>query len=284
MGRALGAVRVVHPVPSLVNAALVVALAIVAAAHAGGAPSSRVVAVAALGLGMLGLQFCIGATNDYVDAQSDARSKPSKPIPSGLISSGAVRMVALACGGEALVVAGMFGPLVLAMAAAMLAAGLTYDLWLKPTPLAWLCFSIAFPILPVYAWFGMTGQLPPNWGMLLPMAALAGPAIQLANGLVDLDADERAGLTTLAVRLGRRRVVALMSAILIVIHVLAWSTLAHSPSAVAVAAVASGSLLAITGVALSARVSAPWREAGWQAQCLGIAALATGWLLAAASA
>ena len=37
-------------------------------------------------LGMLGLQFCIGAVNDLLDERVDALAKPWKPIPSGLVS------------------------------------------------------------------------------------------------------------------------------------------------------------------------------------------------------
>ena len=38
----------------------------------------------------------------------------------------------------------------------------------------------------------------------MPVAALAGPALQLSNGLIDLETDGAAGLRTLAVELGRR--------------------------------------------------------------------------------
>jgi 4-hydroxybenzoate polyprenyltransferase len=69
--------RLVHPFPSFVNAGLVLGLSLLA-----GAPLSLTLVLA---LGMLGIQFCIGVVNDLEDASLDARSKPWKPIPSGLV-------------------------------------------------------------------------------------------------------------------------------------------------------------------------------------------------------
>lgn len=284
MQRALAAVRVVHPFPSLLNAALVVTLAALALLRTP-VGWARVVPVAgALGLGMLGIQFCIGAVNDVLDASSDALVKPFKPIPRGFVSRGRASVLAAVAGGGALLVAASFGLPVLLMAGAMLGAGLAYDAWLKPTPLAWLCFAVAFPILPVYAWYGAAATLPPHWQVLLPVAALAGPGLQLANGLVDLEGDSRTGLGTLSVRLGRRRAIVLMAGIITLIHALAWSTLgaASTYSTVpALAVVGPASALALLGLILSSRAAMPLREAGWQAQCLAIALLGVGWLLAA---
>ena len=67
----LRALRVVHPFPSFLNSALVLGLALIA-----GAPLPR---AALLAVGMLGLQFAIGATNDVVDLPRDIGAKPWKP-------------------------------------------------------------------------------------------------------------------------------------------------------------------------------------------------------------
>ncbi len=282
MQHALASIRVVHPFPSLLNAALVAALATLALARSENA-AAVIMVPGALALGMLGLQFCIGAANDVLDAPRDAISKPSKPIPRGLVSRRVAIAVAVVAGAGGLAVAASFGALVLLMAVVMLGAGLVYDAWLKPTPFAWLCFAVAFPILPVYAWYGATGALPPHWQVLLPVAALAGPGLQLANGLVDLEGDRVAGLATLSVRLGRSRAITLMAGLMVVIHVLAWSTLGSVSAApvAPLAVVAPASALALLGVILSSRAAMPAREAGWQAQCLAIAMLGVGWLLAA---
>ncbi len=282
MQRRLAAVRVVHPFPSLLNAVIVAALAALALVRDGAATATVVAVAGSLALGMLGLQFCIGAVNDVLDAPLDTRTKPAKPIPRGLVRRRTAIEVALAAGGGGLLVAAAYGPAVLLMAVGMLGAGLVYDAWLKPTPFAWLCYSVAFPILPVYAWYAATGALPPHWQVLLPVAALAGPGLQLANGLVDLEGDRTAGLVTLGVRLGRRRAVIAMAAVITVIYALAWSTLGvASGGPLALTFVALATALALLGLVLSSRSRLALREAGWQAQCLAIGLLGVGWLLAA---
>lgn len=282
MQRGLAALRVVHPFPSLLNAALVAAVAGLALFRGSVATATAVVVAGSLALAMLGLQFCIGAVNDVLDAPLDALTKPAKPIPRGLVRRRTAIAIALAAGGGGLLVAAAFGPAVLLMALVMLGAGLVYDAWLKPTAFAWLCYSVAFPILPVYAWYAAAGSLPPHWQVLLPVAALAGPGLQLANGLVDLEGDRTAGLVTLGVRLGRRRAVAAMAAVIVVIYALAWWTLGFAYGGpLALTFVALATALALVGLALSARPQQQLREAGWQAQCLALALLGVGWLLAA---
>ena len=272
-----GVVRLVHPFPSALNSALVFAVALVA-----GAEASR---ASLLALGMLGLQFCIGAVNDLFDEALDAQSKPFKPIPAGHVSRRMATLVAVATGGGGFILAQLatgVDLLVAAMYALMLGAGLVYDAWLKPTRFAWVCFSVAFPILPVYAWYGATGALPPRWEVLLPVAALCGPALQIANGLIDLESDAAAGLKTLPVSLGRRRSIVVMATLMAFVHVLAWLTLpADADPLVGVIAGAAGAL-AFGGVVLSRMVPRVFREIGWSAQAASIAVLAFGWLLSTA--
>jgi 4-hydroxybenzoate polyprenyltransferase len=272
----LAAFRLVHPFPSALNAALVFAIALVAGA--------TLEVAFTLTLAMLGLQFCIGATNDLFDQRIDALSKPYKPIPAGLVSPRAAWVVALASGGVGLFLADLVHPFTFVMAASMLGAGQLYNVWLKSTAFGWVCFSIAFPILPVYAWYGATGTLPPRWELLLPVAALCGPALQLANGLVDLEADRQAGVRTLAVRVGRRPALVVMAALLVAIHALAWLTLAHDAPAVTLIAAAAATALAGTGLALSAQVSSALRGWGWSAQAGSVAMLGVAWLGAATAA
>lgn len=238
---------------------------------------------AVLAVAMLGLQVCIGTLNDVVDEPLDAVAKPWKPIPSGLVDRRLGLVIAASAGGGGLLLAATFGLTVLAMAGAMLACGIVYDLWLKPTPLAWACFSIAFTILPVYAWYGAVGTLPPRPEFLLPLAALAGPALQLSNGLADLEVDRAAGLATLAVRLGRRGGVLVVALLLLTIHALAWLTLPAAAPAAAIL-VGAATLLASGGLLLSASRPAAWREIGWMIQAGSIALLGLGWLAAVSAA
>jgi len=274
MSPRLAALRLVHPFPSALNALLVLGLALLA----GAAPEVALT----LALAMLLLQFSIGAANDYFDVEADARTKPAKPIPRGLVSRRTALGVAVGSGGLALALAGAAGLTVLLLAAVMLAAGWAYDAALKPTAWGWACFAVAFPLLPVYAWWGAAGELPPRAELLLPLAALAGPALQLANGLVDLERDRLAGLSTLPVRLGRAGSLLAMGLLLGVIHGLAWLTLVGGEGGglPSVLLVGPAGLLAGLGLALSSSLAPPRREMGWQAQALAIAGLAVGWLAA----
>lgn len=271
MSSRLRALRVVHPFPSLLNAALVVVLA----AMAGG----TAVAVALLGAGMLGIQFCIGATNDVVDVALDAHFKPWKPIPAGLVTrASAVRLAAVA-GVLGIAAATVGGPLTVAMALVMLGCGLVYDLWLKPTIWAWTCFSVAFALLPVYAWYGAVGTLPPRIEFLVLLAVVAGPMLHVANGLVDLEPDGSAGLVTLATRLGLRRAAALNAGLLAALLLLAWLTLSVS-SAQANVVVMAGAALGVGGNLLLSAQRPTRRQLGWSLQALAVAMLGIGWLFA----
>ena len=240
-----------------------------------------------LAASMLGLQFCIGAVNDLFDEELDAASKRFKPIPARLVSRPTAWIVGVAAGVGGLVLAAFargFDPLMLTMASAMLGAGLVYDAWLKPTPLGWVCFVVAFPILPVFAWYGATGALPPRVEILLPVAALSGPALHLANGLVDYEADAAGGVRNMPIVLGRRLAIVVMAVLMLVIHVLAWATIGGSAPETARFAFVAAGLLATGGVGLSSSRGRSLREAGWSLQAGSIALLGLGWLVAAAAA
>jgi 4-hydroxybenzoate polyprenyltransferase len=269
MSSRLRALRVLHPFPSLLNTALVFGLAVVA--------NASLTAAALLAMGMLGLQLCIGITNDLVDEPLDARTKPWKPIPAGLISVRTARYLAALAALVGLAGAAFSGVVPLVLWCVMLAAGLLYDVRLKPTVFSWACYSVAFAALPVYAWFGAAGTLPPQIQLVVPLAALAGPALQLSNGLTDLEADKGAGASSLAIRLGRGRALAVIAVLLLVIHSLAWLTLAALSAQVNLI-LAAGSLAALAGIVFSARSSVRDRQAGWSLQAVSICLLALGWL------
>ncbi|CAN5848216.1 hypothetical protein BH23CHL8_BH23CHL8_23310 [soil metagenome] len=253
---------------------LVAALALVAGATAATAIS--------LAVAMLGFQTSIGALNDLVDARHDSVAKPRKPIPAGLIPSRMAIVIAVAAGVVGLAVSASFGVAVLALGAAGYATGIAYDLFMRRWGLGWLCFAFAFPLLLAWTWVAVAAELPPAWQVLLPLAAFAGPAIHLANSLVDMEGDQQAGVRTLATWLGPTwgpRVLAAMEA---TVHGLAWVTLAviGDVGQGILAAAALASFLAAGGVVLSSSPASRWREAGWLLQAGALALLGVAWVAA----
>jgi 4-hydroxybenzoate polyprenyltransferase len=272
----LGRLALLHPFPSALNALLVAALAIVA-----GASPSVVLALAAA---MFAFQVSIGALNDLVDAPIDAVVKPAKPIPSGQVSPRTARLIVVGGGAIGLALSASVSPAAVMLGAIGYGAGVAYDLAIKRMGLGWLGFTIAFPVLLLYAWTGAGAGLPPGWATLLPVAALAGPALQLSNALTDLDHDRATGTDGLAVRLGRGRAVAVLAALLLAVHALAWWTLlAATPPVAAVAAAAVASATALVGVAATAAGTPRSTAWGWTLQCLAIALLAVAWVVVAAA-
>lgn len=276
MRHPLGRLGLLHPFPSILNAIVVGVLAWLA-----GAPAS---VVAALAAAMLGFQVSIGALNDLVDAPDDARSKPGKPIPSGQVSPGMARAtVVVGAGTGAACAAWVSGPALL-LGLTGYACGVAYDVWLKRRGLGAVAFALALPILLLFAWTGATGDLPPGWPTLLPVAALAGPALHLANTLTDLDHDRASGMDGLAIRVGRRRALLVLTVLVATVHGLAWWTLRSLPdaSAASVGLAAAASSTASWGLLLSARADDRATAWGWTLQAISMAALTLAWVASAA--
>lgn len=272
----MGLVRLTHPFPTLLDGAATAAFALLA-----GAPTGVAIRLAAA---MVGLQAAIGALNDVVDAPFDTGHKPGKPIPRGLVSPGVARLVAL--GGAVLGIALSLpsGAPATAVALLILVVGGLYDLRFKGTPWSWLPFAIGIPLLPVYAWLGAVGTLPPAFAVLLPAAALAGAGLAIANSLADQERDRAAGTTSVADWLGRTaawRLHAVLHAgvLALVLGGLAWLRPAE-PLPPAVAGMVSGGLLLGVGLVLTASSSALRRERGWELEAVGIGLLGTSWVAA----
>ena len=272
----LRALAVVHPVPSVLNAVLVAILALIA----GAGPS----VAGTLALAMLGFQFSIGALNDVVDVEVDRPWKPHKPIPAGLVplELGAAVVVLGAVIG--LGISATFGLDVLVVGAAGYVSGVAYDVAMRSRGLGWLCFAAALPLMLVWSWLAAAGTLPPGWPFLLPLAALAGPALHLANSLVDLESDARSGRPSLATRLGPRGARSVLALLETTIVVLAWTTIvsigAASGGILIMAAVAT--VVAALGVAFSWQEPTRARETGWLLQAVALATMAAAWLAAMA--
>jgi 4-hydroxybenzoate polyprenyltransferase len=272
-GVVLGHLRLTHPFPSLLDGFVAGA----AALAAGGDPLTA----ARLGISMALLQASVGALNDVIDAPSDAGRKPGKPIPAGLVDPSVAKGIAAVAGIGGVLLAVPSGPPTIGLALVLLALGYGYDLWFKGTAWSWVPFALAIPLFPTYGWLGAAGGLPAIWAVLLPTAVLAGTALALANAAVDVERDRAAGLESIATRLGRMRALQLNLGLLGVVWVLATATLWLSGQLVpwGLAALAGG-LAAVAGWFLLGADDPRDRERGWEAQAVGVALLAAGWLAA----
>jgi 4-hydroxybenzoate polyprenyltransferase len=273
--RLITSARLVHPFPSLLDGAVVTLIALVA----GGALPIAV----ALGLSMTCLQFAIGTVNDLVDARSDAGRKPGKPIPSGLVTPGQARVVALAAAllGLLLALAGGAGLVVLALIG--LGIGLAYDLWAKGTTLSWLPLAVGIPLLPLFGWYGATGEVPGLFLVLIPAAANAGTALSIANAIVDMERDDAAGSRSIALALGPARASRLVLALHAVVALLAVATTAvlGAPTGWVVAVLAASAVPlagAVLGLVAANRDPTSLRELAWEVQAVGTGLLAVAWL------
>lgn len=274
VARVGGLIRLVHPFPSLLDGAVVGAVALVA-----GAPISSALV---LGGSMTALQFAIGALNDLHDAPTDGGRRPPKPIPSGLMSADAGRVALVVAASIGLSLAATAGTLLLVLAALVLVIGFGYDLVARGTVWSWLPFAVGIPILPVYGWLGATGELPAWAVALVPAAAFAGAAIAVANARADEERDRQTGVVTVATSLGDPG-----SRVALVI---AWGGAATIAVGWLVAALADAGRIVLvmlalavvaTGVGVGWAGSPDRREWGWRIQAVGAALAAVAWLLAA---
>lgn len=259
-----------HPFPSALDAAVVLALAHLA----GTAPIASVL----LAAGMLSCQFAIGSLNDLADADRDGGRTPPKPIPSGRVRVATARGICAAAALAGVVLAGLVGPASATLAVAGLASGAAYDLVLKPRGIGWVAFAAAFPLLLLYAWSGPGAVPPATAGALLVLSALAGPALQLANGLAD-DADDAAnGVRTSVLRIGRPRAVRVLVVLTVVLHAVTWAALpTYGADPALLVLVAGAGLLAVLGLAGSAHGSGRSGRIGWGLQALATALLGVAW-------
>ncbi|MEX0171016.1 UbiA family prenyltransferase [Streptomyces sp. LMG1-1-1.1] len=193
---ALGLLKASHPVP----ATTVTVLAALLATAFGLDLASAALAVAAVAAG----QLSIGWSNDRLDLRRDrAAGRRDKPLATGAARPGAVG--AAACTALLVCVSLSLGCGLLAGTVHLggVAAGWTYNLWLKRTVLSWLPYTAAFGLLPAFLTLTLPASpWPPLW--LTAAAALLGTGAHFANVLPDLDDDIASGVRGLPQRLGRR--------------------------------------------------------------------------------
>lgn len=235
---------------------------------------------------MFTLQASIGALNDAIDAPIDSGRKPGKPIPRGLATfSGAMVLagVGLAAG---LALSAPSGAATVLVAIAGVACGYAYDLGLGRTALSWLPLVVALPLLPVHAWLGATGGVPPGLAALIPAAMLAGAALAIGNGLVDVERDLVGRRPTVVVRLGARRtwqvLVGLTAGLTAITLLAAPRPTGGGPGGVELGLAFGLGILGL-GVVILRHRNAAVRERGWELAAVGVAGLGISWLAGAAA-
>lgn len=235
-----------------------------------------------LGLSMVALQAGIGATNDVVDAPADAGRKPGKPIPAGLVGSRLAVVIAVVGFVVGVALAAPSGPALVGLAAAIVAIGLAYDLRLKGTAWSWVPFAIGIPLLPVYGWLGVRGDLASFFAMLVPTAAAAGAALSIGNALVDVERDRAAGVGSIATALGPGRAWAVHAGLIaaVVLAAVVSAALDRRPTAEVVTIAAAGAVPLI-GARLGRGGTPARRERAWEIEAVGLALLAVAWLAGA---
>ena len=269
-----GLVRLVHPFPSALDAAVTLALALLA-----GATGER---AALLGASMLAIQFSIGALNDVLDAPADAVAGRAKPLVDGRIPARMALGIAAVAGPTGLVLAALAGPPAALIALTGLGIGLAYDLRLKASPWSWLPYATGIPLLPVFAWVGATGDLPVPMLAVAGLGVLGGAALAIANSLADAERDAASRTATVATTLGRVRAIRLGALLSFVVGGVA------TTSAVLLAGSIPGTWLTCAGAAtLTAGVGMGVRghlQRAWEVQATGLAILASGWVASLAAA
>ncbi len=270
-----GPIGILHPFPSLLDGAAAAALALLA----GGTLPVALAAGAAMTL----IQTSIGAVNDLADVDHDRVARPQKALVSGRIPRGAVLGYATVAALSGLALAFGLDPLAALLAAGGLTAGLAYDVWLNRTAWSWVPYAVGLPLLPAYAWAAAVGRLPAGMPALVGLGAIAGAALSLGNGLVDLEDDRAVGRGGLALRLGApvaNRVLDVLYAVLVVIA--AGYVLTAMPAGTYAEASFTLAVPVIVVGALGSRSrSSTWRERAWEAQGIGVVLLALAWLAAA---
>jgi 4-hydroxybenzoate polyprenyltransferase len=280
----LGVLLVTHPIPSamyVVGMGLFSWLAAVAAHHSI-APGRLVLLLA----GVACAEIAIGATNDVRDLALDSVSRPEKPIVRGWITARQAAILAWAAAAGVFIFMTPLGLVPLILCLLIEALGLAYDFGLKGTPFSALLFAGWFPLIPLLAW-DVSGKYQRFLPWLVPLGALLGVAMNVANSLPDLEDDLAHGVGGLPHLLGMRLSLAAAWGLPLVTLALIWlldltsAVPAHLPWMLLATA---ASLLSV-GLAAALFVRRPepaTLRTTFIIQALGVVGLGTGWLAAVA--
>jgi 4-hydroxybenzoate polyprenyltransferase len=163
-----------------------------------------------------------------------------------------------------------------------LSCGLAYDARLKRSPFSAVPFMVAIPTLPLWVWATLGEWQGVLW-WLIPLGALIGLSLHLANTLPDIESDAAYGVRGLAHRLGahRARIVAWASFGLAMAMSLAIAPVVSYEVQIYVPTVAFGAVcFAASVIAYRLRRDGAALQAGFFVLGVGAAVTAVGWLAA----
>jgi len=255
-------IRLAHPLPTALNAAVAAGLTLVAGGRGGQAALAAIT--------MLGVHTSIGALNDLLDRGTD-HGRPEKPLATGEVSECVARTVIATGAALGLGAASMLGALSLQIAALGATLGYLYDVGIKRTWASFLPFALGVALIPLFAWSAASRE-PSLHILLLSAAAIpGGSALALQNALADFSLDAAAGMRSVVVRIGERSA----RAAAVALHGAAWLIIALSGAANVPAQLIGGALL-VTGLGLGWRPSVQTRRRGWEISAVGLACCAFG--------
>lgn len=199
-------------------------------------------------LAMLGSQIAIGAVNELIDAPTDARVKPSKPIPSGLVTrQGAIRLTLVSLAMMVIFATRLgWDSFVLCLIGTI--TGIAYSVWFKRTVFAWLPYLVALPLLPIWV-FTAVDRFDTRLLMLYPLGVFAVIGVYLSQSLPDIAADRASTIDNVTSRLGESRSLVLIvgtqliSALVGLLAAIQWSEI--EPVRIAALIVAALSLVVV---------------------------------------
>jgi 4-hydroxybenzoate polyprenyltransferase len=187
-----------HPLPVLFHILAVTSLALLAAW-----PHVIWKVLVLVVVAHTAMQLSIATLNDYCDRHLDAASKKDKPIVQGLVRPYEALFIGILLAVVMVLLLLPFNIWALLISLLYLALGLGYNFGLKSTPLSGFVFALAIPLIPLYAFIAV-GHVAPVVFWLVPVAALLGIALNLANSLLDIEGDAASNARTLAVVLGMK--------------------------------------------------------------------------------
>jgi 4-hydroxybenzoate polyprenyltransferase len=171
-------------------------------------------------------QLSVGWSNDAHDADLDRHSqRGDKPVVSGGLNEARLWWFAIAAllvsAGLSWWVAGIVGGSFHVLSLVM---AWWYNLRLSRTAWSWLPYVIAFAAVPPFLTFGLSGNAPPIW--LVVVFGIVGVSAHLAQAYSDVDSDREAGVGGVVVWLGARRALLVTWTLLaigsLIVMVVAW--------------------------------------------------------------